>query len=256
VPRTLDRARTAEEGAKAAGHLLTMLIRGLDYLPPVEFELGDLIDAVLLADEELVPDDDLGYRDALRGQFERFGIVRPAGRSHDLLSGTFVPRYAGINFAALRSDPDEVFRFMWENADQLELDTAHYTRVESVRPSQRVGIDGLVVAECVADYVQMLELTAGELADRLGRDLAVELDPATPVQVFGGGTLVFDQFGRAKLHVFKRLDDWDRQDRRLAYLHTGGRYDRSGRLGFSYGDARGQTFAELHATDTGSGEAW
>ena len=39
-----------------------MLIRGLDYLPPVEFEFGDLLDAVLLADAEVVPDDDLGYR--------------------------------------------------------------------------------------------------------------------------------------------------------------------------------------------------
>jgi len=233
-----------------------MLIRGLDYLPPVEFEFGDLVDAVMRADEEVAPDDDLGYRDALLGRFERSGIVRPSGTGHDLLSGRFVPRYHGLNFAAIRTDGDEVFRFMWQNADQLGLNTAYYTHVESVQPSQRVGPDGLVVTESVANYVQMLELTAAELEAFYGAPLPVHLDPATPLQVFGGGTLVFDQFGRAKLHIFKRLDGWARQVQRLEYLHKTGLYDRSGRLGFSYGEARGQAFAELHNSDPGSGEAW
>ena len=51
---TLDRARAAEEGAGRHAQLLTMMIRGLDYLPPVEFEFGDLLNAVLLADAEVV----------------------------------------------------------------------------------------------------------------------------------------------------------------------------------------------------------
>ena len=168
-PRTIDRARAAEEGAKAAGHLLTMLIRGLDYLPPVEFEFGDFVDAVTLADKEVEPDDNLGYRDKLVDRFARSGIVAPPGTSHDLLSGDFVPRYHGMNFTAMRTDADEVFRFMWQNAAQLEIDTGYYTHVESVRPSQRVGPDGLIVTESVANYVQMLEMTAGELQPRLPR---------------------------------------------------------------------------------------
>lgn len=256
VPESIDRARAAEEGAKAAGHLLTMLIRGLDRLPPVEFEFGDLLDAIMLADEEVAPDDDLRYRDALLRRFGQSGIVRPPGTDHDLLSGKFVPRYHGMNFAAMRTDSDEVFRFLWENASQLGLETAYYTHVELVEPSQRVGPDGLIVTESVASYVQMLELTAAELEAFYGAPLPVRLDPATPVQVFGGGTLVFDQFGRAKLHICKRLDDWERQVRRLKYLHQAGLYDRSGRLGFSYGEARGQAFAELHNPGPGSGEAW
>lgn len=252
----IDRARAAEEGAKAAGHLLTMLIRGLDYLPPVEFEFGDLLDAVLRADEEAAPDDVLGYRDTLLSQFSRSGITLPPGTAHDLLTGQFVPRYHGMNFAEMRTNGDEVCRFLWHNARQLGLNTAYYTHVESVQPSQRVGPDGLVITESVAGYVQMLELTAAELQARYGAPLPVPVNPATPVQLFGGGTLVFDQFGRAKLHISKRLDDWERQIRRLQYLHTAGFYDHSGRLGFSYGQARGQAFAELHSTGTASGEAW
>jgi len=255
-PRTLDRARAAEEGAKAAGHLLTMLIRGLDYLPPVEFEFGDLVDAVVLADEEVAPDDELGYRDALVGRFAASGVTRPPGQTFDLLGGRFLPRYHGLNFASMRTDPDEVYRFMWENADQLGIDTSYYTHVDTVRPSQRVGPDGLVVSESVASYVQMLDLTVAELEHRFGRPLPAGLGPDARLQVFGGGTLVFDQFGRAKLHVYKPLDDWDRQVRRLDYLHRAGLYRENGTIGSTYGLARGQSFAELHSSDAGSGETW
>ena len=253
---TVDRARAAEEGAKAAGHLLTMLIRGLDYLPPVEFEFDDLLDAVIRADEEVLPEDSLGYRKGLVEQFARFGIGRPPGTSRDLVSGAFPAQYATMNFTALRTAGDEVFRFMWENASLLGIDTDYYTHVEAVLTTERVGPDGLVVRESVANYVQMLQLTAGELEKRAGIPLPADLDPATTLQIFGGGTLVFDQFGRAKLHIVKRLDDWQRQVERARYLHDAGFYDSAGRLGFSFGGAAGQIFAELHSAGSDTGEVW
>jgi hypothetical protein len=52
-----DRGRVVEEGAKAAAHLLKMLLRGIDYMPPVELEFDDVLDAVLTADEVVAPDD-------------------------------------------------------------------------------------------------------------------------------------------------------------------------------------------------------
>lgn len=253
---TLDRVRAAEEGAKAATQLLTMLIRGLDYLPPVEFEFGDLLDAVLLADAEVVPDDDLGYRDMLVERFERAGIRRPPNRVTNVLDAEVAPHYLGFNFAALRTDRDEIFRFLWQNALRLGVPTRYYTVVESVRPSQRIGPDGLIVVESVATYVQMLDLSAAELEGISELPIPEDLDPETPVQLFGGGTLVFDQFGRLKLHIHKDLDDWRRQLRRLEYLHRTGRSDTRRRLGFSDGAARGQAFAELHNTELSSGEAW
>ncbi|MBD3926330.1 hypothetical protein IEZ26_17020 [Nocardioides cavernae] len=253
---TLDRARAAEEGARAAAQLLTMMIRGLDYLPPVEFEFGDLLDAVLLADAEVVPDDDLGYRDMLIDRFDKAGVERPRNRVTNVVEAEVAPHYLGFNFAALRSDRDEVFRFLWQNAQRLDVCTKYYTVIESVRPSQRVGPDGLIVPEFVATYVQMLDLSAGELRQMAELATPETLDPATPVQLLGGGTLVFDQFGRLKLHIHKNLDDWRRQLRRLEYLHRTGRYDTDKRLGFSEGAARGQAFAELHNTELGAGEAW
>jgi hypothetical protein len=253
---TLDRVRAAEEGAKAAAQLLTMLIRGLDYLPPVEFEFDDLLDAVLLADAEVVPDDDLGYRDMFVERFEKAGIRRPRNRVTDVLDAEVAPHYLGFNFAALRTDRDEIFRFLWQNALRLGVPTKYYTVVESVRPSQRIAPDGLIVVETVATYVQMLELSADELEGMSELAIPDDLEPATPLQLLGGGTLVFDQFGRLKLHIHKDLDDWRRQLRRIEYLHRTGRSDTRMRLGFSDGAARGQAFAELHNTELSSGEAW
>ena len=102
----------------------------------------------------------------------------------------------------------------------------------------------------------MAEMTAAELETISELPMPDGLDPETPVQLFGGGTLVFDQFGRLKLHVYKKVDDWRRQLRRIEYLDLSGRRDRAKRLGYSDGSARGQAFAELHDTNLSSGEAW
>ncbi len=90
---TLDRARAAEEGARSGAQLPTMMIRGLDYLPPVEFGFGDLLDAVSLADAEAVSDDDLGYRDMLVNRFEKAGVARPRNRVTNVVDAEVAPHY-------------------------------------------------------------------------------------------------------------------------------------------------------------------
>jgi hypothetical protein len=87
----LDAGRVAEEGVKSARHLLAMLLRALDYLPPVDLEFPDVIDAVLTADRRLAPDDDHGYRTALEQSFARFGITPPPHRMLDE-DGVAAPR--------------------------------------------------------------------------------------------------------------------------------------------------------------------
>ena len=253
----LDRARAAEEGAKAAAHLLGMAIRAIDYCPPVEFEFADFIDAVLVSDAVVAPDDEQGYRDALRGAFAAYGIEPPAGRIIDL-SAEGSPVYDHLNMVALRSLRDEAFRFIWENAPLLRIDRAFHVRVEDVEPAVRVGPDGLVVQETLVDYVQSLEGPAEELRRLSGEALVLPggLAPSTPLQLWGGGAIVFDQFGRAKYHQAKPLDDWERQSRRLAHLVRAGLRDTRGRVGFSAGTPRGQRFAEFHVAHQRAGEAW
>lgn len=248
----LDRARAAEEGAKAAKHLLQMTIRSTDYAPAVELEFEDVVDALLVADEVVAPDDPHRYRDSVASAFAAFGIV-PPGRIVDLTEQPLL--YEGLNFGALRSDADEVFRFVWQNADRLGIDRRYFLRVESVRPSVRVGPDGLVVNEVVADYVQTLNVTAAEAA-RLGVVVPPDLAGTTQLQLWGGGTLIFDQFGMAKFHQRKALDDWERQSRRLDYLIRHGLFDSRGRLGFSLGTPLGMRFAEFHQPNLRAGEDW
>jgi hypothetical protein len=251
---TADRERVVEEGAKTAEHLLRMLLRGVDYMPPVELEFADVLEAVLVADAVMAPDDEHGYRATLERNFAAYGIERPLPGIVDLAQGAPLA-YDRMNFELLRSDPDEAQRFLWENAAALGIEDGWQTRVESVRPSVRTGPDGLLVAEVVADYVQRLRLTVAEAAAR-GVSAPEGVDPAAELEVWGGGVVVFDQFGRAKLAHRKPLDDWERQSRRLAYLAGRGLRDRRGRLGFTSGERRGQAFAALHAAPDHAGEDW
>ncbi|MEJ7569182.1 MAG: hypothetical protein WKF41_13060 [Gaiellaceae bacterium] len=249
----LDRARAAEEGAKAAKHLLHMAIRAIDYAPAVELEFEDFLDAMLVADEVVAPDDQHRYRDSVRTAFAEFEIEQP---DHPVISLAKQPLlYSNINYVALRSDPNEVFRFIWHNAELLGIDREYYLRIESVRPSVRVGPDGLVVNETVADYVQTLNASVAE-ARKLGVDVPADIRNDLQLQFWGGGTLIFDQFGMAKFHQQKPLNDWKRQTQRIAYLIRHGYYDGSGRLGFSFGTPRGLRFAEFHESDTRVGEDW
>jgi hypothetical protein len=66
--------RLASEAAKAAQHVLNMCIRALDYCPPVDLTFGDYLRALITADFDLVPDDDLGYRVAIVEAFRAHGI--------------------------------------------------------------------------------------------------------------------------------------------------------------------------------------
>jgi hypothetical protein len=66
--------RLAAEAAKSAQHVLNVCIRALDYSPPVDVDFGDYLRALMTADVDLVPDDDLGYRIAFIEAFRRRGI--------------------------------------------------------------------------------------------------------------------------------------------------------------------------------------
>lgn len=66
--------RLAGEANKSAKHVLTMCIRALDYLPPVDVTFFDFLRALITADFEMVSDDRHDYRVAFVEAFSRWGI--------------------------------------------------------------------------------------------------------------------------------------------------------------------------------------
>ncbi len=268
----MDAARVAEEGTKAARHLLGMLLRALDYLPPVELEFADVIDAVMTADRRLAPNDEHDYRGALKRSFDAFGIVAPPHRILDE-DGIAAPpaagaaaaaeramadyppdpdaptppggvRYEHLNLVALRSSPEEVYQFIWTNAGVLGIDVRLSTRVDRVLGATRVGPDGLIVNEVIADYTQLLRTTMANLPPGMTAPEGVNGDEV--VEMWGGGVLVFDQFGRFRLHQRKPILDIDRQNRRLAHLVARGLSDAVGGFGTTAGVRESERFAMLH----------
>jgi hypothetical protein len=133
-------------------------------------------------------------------------------------------------------DPEEVFRFIWENRQALCLFDGAYTRVQSVRPCLRTADDGFALRETVADYCQILRLTAKEIA-KLGIAVPEGLPPEPEeILLYGGGVLLFDEYGRVKFHLHNRVNNIKRQTDRLRALAEFGYFNRGGRAQqrFSY----------------------
>jgi hypothetical protein len=66
--------RLADEARTAAQHVLTMCIRALDFCPPVDLDFGDYLRAIITADYEVAPQDELDYRVAVVESFRNWGI--------------------------------------------------------------------------------------------------------------------------------------------------------------------------------------
>jgi hypothetical protein len=214
-----DRGRVVEDGADAAQQLLTMCIRALDYSPPTDLKFSDFLSAVLTADSEIVPDDTkYEFRKVIAQSFKEYGIKPTStgdGGVWEAPECTLV--YDRTHFEPMQRDRDEVFRFIWENRKELGLLDDAYTEVQSVRPSLRLGPDGFVLRETVSEYIQMIDLRAGELAKfKIKTPADMPLD--TKVTLYGGGALIFDEFGGLKFHARNKILNQERQTSRIEFL--------------------------------------
>ena len=244
--------RVAEEGCDIATTLATMWIRALDYMPPVHLTFGDALSAAITADLEVRPDDSrFEMRRHMLASFTAYGI-EPASTRADAPGAwrheTGKMNYDRVRFESMRTDKDEVFRFLWDNRKKLALREGAYTEVLSVRPCIRIGLDGFTLHETVAEYYQVARLTPAELKQKkitLPPEYVAELeraraekqarreqslrasgeaaeaqeepdtDAVTPV--YGGGVLIFDEYGKLKYHVHNDVFG-SRQTKRLEYL--------------------------------------
>jgi hypothetical protein len=241
--RKLLRTKIAEEGRSAADYLLTMVIRALDYCPVTDLLFGDFWSALLTSDQEIQPNDGkYHYREVISNSFKAYGVQAAPSRRREDDARIWEPPevkldYSKTHFESLKQDPDEVFRFLWENRKALGLSEDAYTRVQSVRPCLRLSVDGFLLRETVAEYVQILNLDCSELK-RFGIKTPSEMPAKTPIALYGGGALIFSEYGQLKYHVRTRVLNKSRQSDRLAYLWESGFFESDDR------DER--RFSEMH----------
>jgi hypothetical protein len=242
----LDRARAAEEGAELAEHLLGACIRAIDYCPPTDIEFGDFASALLTVDAELNPKDaKYSLRSHLLRAFLSYGIAPRSKGKAGRQRGSWDPPpeededyvYDRTHFENMKSDPDELFRFLWENQVLFKLHDQAHTRVLSVRPCTRIGRDGFILRETVAEYHQSLKIFASEL-QRVGIKKPSGMPADTPVTLYGGNAVIFDEYGHVKYNIGKSIMDTARQSKRLAYLWEHGAFTR--------GAGKERSFSRLH----------
>ena len=67
----------AEEATCLARRFLDIVIRAIDYCPPFHCSFGEYLRAMITADLDLMPEDPVGYREALITAFRRYRITVP-----------------------------------------------------------------------------------------------------------------------------------------------------------------------------------
>jgi hypothetical protein len=229
----------AEKASRLAAQFLTMCIRAIDYCPPVDIELGEYLRAVITADHDLVPDDPWAYREAWVDAF-RARRIYPRGLdflSEDALlwrpPTKTVRRIEALTFAELKfagdpanpasakelrrqagalgqvvSRPEylEVFGLAPPSHPRLGRDTVNLPRVQSIRSSRRVGPDGQVVFDLIAEVTQRRKVR-GRNGER-------------GFEFLGGSTVVIGPDGNVRYVVSKSVLNEERLKRQRAFMSS------------------------------------
>ncbi len=234
----------AGEASTLATQFLRMCIRAIDYCPPVDLRFGEFLRAVITADTDLVPDDPWGYRGAWISAFGRRRIYPHSvpDLSQDALRwrapSVYLAPIDGLTFSRLRfrGDPGEpasseelrrqacalgefvtrpenlgAFGLALSGDRRLEGDVVESPCVHSVRPSRRVGPDGQVVFDTIAEVSQL----------RLARS-----DSRTaPVPFWGGATVIVGPSGEVRYVIVKSVLGKERLGEQRAFIRgSGSRY--------------------------------
>lgn len=217
--------RLAVEASKTAEHFLNICIRALDYCPPVDIHFGEFLRALITADYDLVSDDPVGYRGALIDAFRLRGI-RPSGvisyseeslrwcPPEDMSGGKL---YCGkLNFdlfkpltSQQKADNARVLhKFAEAYRKQLGLDPNAKISVHSFHPIHRIGPNGRLKMEAVAELIQKREVLIDPTDKSLGK-----------MTYYGGATLIIDlspeREGEIRYAILKNLGNDEEQNERL-----------------------------------------
>jgi hypothetical protein len=229
----------ADQASKLAGQFLAICIRAIDYCPPVGLTFGDFLRALVTADHDLVPDDPWDYRGALVDAFRRRRIYPESvpSLSEDALlwhpPRIDLPPVSALGFdeRRFRCDPADVAdvrerrrqaealaRFVTRAAhlDEFGLvapgdprlagDRVDPPCIESIRTARRIGPDGQIAFDLVAEVTQLRHVRAG---------------PDGPAFSYHGGcTILLGPDARVRYVVLKSVAGRGRLEKRRNYLKS------------------------------------
>jgi hypothetical protein len=238
-------AALTKKARQLAEQVLSIVIRAIDYLPPVDVRLGEYLRAIITADSDLVADDPWRYREALVDAFRKRRIYPRDVVSLNEDSLLWCPPRMALPpieelcfreiwfegdpgqpvsvaehtaqataFGEFVTEPSRLHEFgLVERSDpRLDGDTVALPRVEYVRTLRRPGPDGRIVFDTVAEVVQTRNVRS-----RGG-------DPGFPLD--GGSTVILNAEGEVRYVVVKGVAASDRVERRRRFLRSdeAGRY--------------------------------
>lgn len=239
--------RLALEASKAAGHVLEMCIRALDYLPPVDITFGDYLRALITADYDLVPNDPKGYRSAFIEAFRRRGIypkdVRSLSENSLLWDDPVFENYRD-NMPFIKYLRDEVRgwdltenrkdlffkikglqrkvhgmfnkskKFKKTNLKGLDI-INHKFEIHSLRPVRRIGPGNQLLVDLLVEITQK---RPGYL-DQDSPDWVDDADPENVDFWFRGGcTLLIDmKTSKIRYCIYKNMEEQERYQRQRDY---------------------------------------
>lgn len=223
----------AQEASDVAGQFLAICIRGIDYCPPCDMELGEYLRALITADGDLERSDKWGFREALMRSFRRRRIFPDNVQFMTEDAVRWQPpdarlRIPGLAFRNLKfeGDPGQpanekelvrqarcLGRFVTDpkHAKLLQIvapqarlpkgvTQASPAQVRSVRVARRATPDGGVVFDLIGEVTQTCTIQrAGDL-----------------FEMSGGVTVVIDPQGEMRYAIYKKFGS----DRRQARQHA------------------------------------
>jgi hypothetical protein len=119
--------RLADEAASCARAMLTMCIRAIDYCPPVGINFGDYLRAIITADHDIIPEDELGYRLAFVESFRQWGIHPRGMRSISVDSLLWPTGDEAKTEAQIRVDA-EVEKSLYTDLQKIDEDQQRRSR--------------------------------------------------------------------------------------------------------------------------------
>ena len=215
------------EARRIAGQFLNIVIRAIDYCPPVDITFGEYLRALVTADWVTVPDDPHHYRESLVLAFRRYGIVVPDVT--DLSEGALLwrppsrtlARAEMLGFGELQScagwSVDDGNRLTAANAlGQYVTRDDHRVHFGLVRPGRRAGS---TYHEPVVESVRTLRRLTPD--DELEFQVVAEVSQRVTRDrrhYYGGSTVIIGADGALQFVIVKHVDSAERQLRTDRYL--------------------------------------